>query len=343
MNLTLFLGAGFSAAFGHPVMDTFLGFADGCKRLTDDDRGFLGRLVLEARRANSFLESSPTNLEDILSFAEMGDRLGLTSKDENRNFRLRSIIQKVYTTIPSTEKYWDKYKQLAPFLGGKPSEFKGSLSFVTTNYDLNIECACWILETKVDPGFLIRREDTGALNVKGQFYETGGTPLFKLHGSVNWYTANGESGISVEDHIVYSREIGDGGSSLYFPRPCFGDYYGPAAPVIIPPSFLKPDLQPELKAVWSGAAKVLSTANVVAFVGYSFPSSDTEMMYFLARALAENAGLRAVYIVDPNADAIKDRLRSAGSKMGSHFRELIRTIKSPWERASGPRLLYPPS
>ncbi len=40
MNVTLFLGAGFSAAFGHPVMDSFLGFADGCPRLNDDDRGF---------------------------------------------------------------------------------------------------------------------------------------------------------------------------------------------------------------------------------------------------------------------------------------------------------------
>ena len=343
LNLTFFLGAGFSAAFGHPVMDTFLGFADGCKRLTDDDRNFLGRLVLEARRANSFLESSPTNLEDILSFSEMGDRLGLTSKDENRNSRLRSIVQKVYTTIPSTEKYWDKYKQLATFLGVKPCDFKGSLSFVTTNYDLNIECACWILGTQVDPGFVIRREGTEGLNFKGQFYETGGTPLFKLHGSVNWYPDNAEPGITVEDHIVISREIGDGGSSLYFPRPCFRDYEGPTAPVIIPPSFLKPDLQPALKAVWSGAAKVLSTANVVAFVGYSFPSSDTEMMYFLARALAENAGLRAVYIIDPRADAIRDRLQSAGSKMGSHFRELIRSINSKWELASGPRLLDPPS
>jgi hypothetical protein len=317
-------------------MDAFLEFADACKRLTDDDRNFLGRLVLDARRANSFLESSPTNLEDILSFSEMGDRLGLSKEGENRSSQLRSILQKIYTTIPlkkfsSAKSYWDRYSGLATLIGKKPGEFGGALSLVTTNYDLNIECACRVLNTMVDPGFELRKITEGNVDVVDNFYETGGTPLFKLHGSVNWYPDNDPPEISVEDRIVYSTGSAEDNSQLFFPLPCIGDYKAPAAPVIVPPSFLKPDLQPALKTVWSGAAKALSTASVVVFVGYSFPPSDTEMMYFLARALSDNAGLRAIFIVDPKADAIAARLRSPGSKIGSHFRELIRPINANWQ------------
>ena len=333
LNLTYFLGAGFSAPFGHPTMDSFLGFADSCKRITNGDRDFLGRLVLEARRANSFLESSPTNLEDILSFSEMGDRLQLTNKDENRNARLRAIVGRIYTATPRAEKYWPRYNALKKFLGKEPGDIKHELSFVTTNYDLNLESACYHLGVPVDPGFNLRQTDKGDVQVVGRFYETGGIPLYKLHGSVNWYPIEGEPNLAVEDRVVKEKWIGQEGGPPSLPRPCFDDYKPPADPVIIPPSFLKPDLGPALKAVWQGAAKVLSTASVVAFVGYSFPPSDTEMMYFLARAFSENAGLRAVCIIDPKANEIRHRLRNPGSKIGSHFRELITPVNSDWTSA----------
>jgi hypothetical protein len=66
MNIVLFLGAGFSAPFGLPTMNQFLEEVSRSDRITPEDREFIGQLVLEARRANSILESSPTNLEDIL-------------------------------------------------------------------------------------------------------------------------------------------------------------------------------------------------------------------------------------------------------------------------------------
>lgn len=310
-------------------MDSFLGFADGCKRITKDDRAFLGRLVLEARRANSFLESSPTNLEDILSFSEMGDRLRLTEKDENRSVRLRSIIRRIYTTIPPVRMYWKRYDALRKFLGKYPGDFKGDLSFVTTNYDLNIESACWFLNAQVDPGFEIIQTDAENVPTSGNFYRTGEIPLYKLHGSVNWYRTDKGPGIMVEDRVIQLLPS-ETEARPSLPHPCFDDYEPPDEPVIVPPSFLKPDLPEALKDVWQGAAKVLSTASVVVFVGYSFPPSDTEMMYFLARALSENDVLRKVYIVDINADAIVARLRSPGSKVGSHFRDLFQQINFDW-------------
>lgn len=330
MKLTLFLGAGFSAAFGHPVMDSFLEFTDTCDRLTNDDRGFLDKLVLEARRANSFLESSPTNLEDILSFSEMGERLGLTDPDENRGNRLREIILRVFTTTPPAREYWSRFSVLRDFLGADLRDFKGELSFITTNYDLNIESACLSLRSCMNPGFVLSRVGRGRVQVAQKLYDPTGIPLYKLHGSVNWYEdGNSESGLVVDDQVVYVRSFEDEGPQT-LPSPCTSNYKTPGVPVMVPPSFLKPNLKPTLAAVWSGAAKSLSEATVVAFIGYSFPSSDTEMMYFLARALSGNAGLRAVYLIDPNADAIASRLRAAGSKTGSHFKGLLKPIADPW-------------
>jgi len=317
-------------------MDSFLGFTDSCASLTDDDRAFLDRLVLEARRANSFLESSPTNLEDILSFAEMGERLRLTEEAENRNNRLRVILQKIYTTSPRARDYWLRYKALKTLIGAEPRKFKGALSFVTTNYDLNIESACISLNSQANPGFELRRVEQGNVHVVGTCYDASGIPLYKLHGSVNWYPTDDEPGLVVEDRVVAIYDLESSENQLALPYPCASDYKSPGIPVIVPPSFLKPDLPRALKAVWSGAAQVLSKANVVAFVGYSFPPSDTEMMFFLARAFSDNAGLRAVYLVDPKAEAIVSRLRAPGSKIGSHFRDLLRPIESEWIGVSLP-------
>jgi len=337
MNLTLFLGAGFSVPFGHPVMDDFLSFADSNKRLTDDDRSFLGRLVLEARRANSFLESSPTNLEDILTFSEMGDRLGLAEGTENRSLRFRQILQKIYTTNPPAKDYWSRYSSLQKLIGTRPGEFKGNLSFVTTNYDLNIESACISLGTQTNPGFTLLQVDSGNVRSSHYMYSSSGIPLYKLHGSVNWYPSEQDPGIEVENRIVEVYGGGDcdeGKHSL--PFPCAGDYKPPAEPLIVPPSFLKPDLSKTMRAIWHGAAQALSKANVVAFIGYSFPSSDTEMMYFLARAFSENAGLRTIYIIDPQAEKLVGRLQSPGSKMGSHFRNLLKSVPLDWTKAHLP-------
>ena len=66
MKIVLFLGAGFSAPFGLPVMDKFTRVAHDSGRLSKEDLEFLDELIREARSANAFLISSPTNLEDIL-------------------------------------------------------------------------------------------------------------------------------------------------------------------------------------------------------------------------------------------------------------------------------------
>jgi hypothetical protein len=122
---------------------------------------------------------------------------------------------------------------------------------------------------------------------------------------------------------------GEEAFGVTLPRIC-SNFSPPQAPLIIPPSFLKPDLAPTIKEVWKGAAAALAAAHDVIFVGYSFPESDREMMYFLATAFTNNALLRSIHIVDPNADQIASRLTSSQSKAGSHFKALLHTHSESW-------------
>lgn len=326
----VFAGAGFSAPFGHPTMDNFLRFTDSSPRLSEEDKLFLGRLVLEARRANSFLESSPTNLEDILTFSEMADRLGLVKQQESRGLEFRKIIQKIYTTPVPAEKYWEQYKPLGRLLGVGPKEWRAGISFVTTNYDLNIESACLSFGKKTNPGFNLLPQTSLGLNPIDFLYGESGVPLFKLHGSVNWFPCSQDPQITIENRVVQVHRGPNDNGKLFLPLPCASNYQPPDNPLIIPPSFLKPDLSTTMQTVWSGAAKALSLANVVIFIGYSFPTSDTAMMYLLARAFSENAGLRKIYVIDPEAEKLVARMRTPESKVGSHFRKLLIPISQDW-------------
>lgn len=328
MRLVVFFGAGFSVPFGLPTMDSFLGFADGCARLDQDDRALLADLMLEARRANSFLESSPTNLEDILSFAEMGERLSLTDPARRQGERLRAIVQKAFTSITPPAQFWQQYDRVPVLLDKNPNEPAKDVAFITTNYDINLECACkragWLSRLP----FASRR--TEGVNAVDFLHHDQGIPLFKLHGSVNWFLSNeAKAEMVVEDRIVATT------SGTHLPYVCTSDYAPPWTPHIVPPSFLKPEMSPPLREVWGGAARALATASTIVFVGYSFPPSDTEMAYFLARALSENTSLRKILVVDPRADDIVGRLIGPGSKLGSHFKHLLRPLRAPWQEVTG--------
>jgi hypothetical protein len=122
----------------------------------------------------------------------------------------------------------------------------------------------------------------------------------------------------------------EGGGQAALPYPCVKNYRPSTAPIIVPPSFLKPELASPLLQVWSGAAKALREADRIIFVGYSFPQSDTEMTYFFASALATNVRLEELRIVDPNAVQIIERLTTPRSKFGSHFRDLLVCEPKSW-------------
>lgn len=349
MNVVLFLGAGFSAEFGHPVMNNFLSFVDATPRLSAAEKTLVERLIIEARQANSFLEGSPTNLEDILSFAVMAERLNLLEDEEqededaigrtteptgallSRSSDIQRILQRVYTTAAAPENYWEQYANFWNFVGMEPRNREHQLAIVTTNYDINVESALRRQGYSANPGVAFRQIADARTNGNNVLYAETGIPLFKLHGSVNWYRDDSQKcGVEVEGRIGRSNPTFESPSGIELPLVCFTDYQSKGAPIIVPPSFLKPDLVRPLRKIWAGAAQALQRCHVLVFVGYSFPSSDTDMMYFLARSLVGNPHLRGIHVVDPIAESIVQRLRARESRFGSHFRSLLHPHTAKW-------------
>ena len=351
MNLVLFLGAGFSVAHGLPVMDGFIRHAQLSNRLTEAQKASLGQLVLKARAANAFLSSSPTNLEHLLSFAVMADRLGLPGGGQ-LCAEMTLILGQIYSEGLSLNDYGrqhDKFKKLILPKGANrvnlPDHWKThELAVITTNYDINAEVAIRRLGFEIDLGFEPIPEDGTqnkfGLNLKmtSNLYSkspnASSLKLYKLHGSVNWFPSNDPicpEEIRADGRMVRQQEVFGLAKNGMEPKEDMplvnDDHYwklAPNSPIIIPPSFLKPIFRGPLAEVWRGAAKALNRAHTVAFVGYSFPETDNEMLYLLATAFSDNQNLQAIKIVDPRAQEICDRLKSSSSRVGSHFQGLLR-------------------
>ena len=323
MKIVLFLGAGFSAPYDLPVMNRFLAVAERSGRLTADQKALLRELTIEARQANSFLLSSPTNLEDILSFAMMGERLWGGTEEGSRLRGVRRILQRVYTEVGDLSVFWSRYDALRRFLGFEPRELQHELRIVTTNYDLNAECALRHLSMYAHPGFPAPA---------GNFYQEVGVPVYKLHGSVNWFAASKDGGkLDVDQDIVEVRSrVGQEFVTGPVPAVCATNYANDRAPLLVAPSFLKPPLNKTMSDIWRGAAEALGEAHLVVFVGYSFPPSDTVMRYYLASALTRNAVLQRIVVVDPQADSIVIKLKDSASGYGSHFRDLLVADSHSW-------------
>lgn len=333
MNITVFCGAGFSAQYGHPVMGSFLRYLDDNEIIKEDQRALLDRLVLEAQGAAGFLGGAPQNLEDILSFAVMGDRLELGGGGQSRAHEVRRILRKVYTHVTGVEDYWSRYDGLDKFLGVDLQGNQHGISFVTTNYDINLESAILRSGHRSDPSLdrISYVAGTDGVPTRDNLYRSGDIPLLKLHGSVNWFEdPNNSEAIQVDARLVQVRGDIEKSGNKQIPSVCTSNYVEPATPMIIPPSFLKSDLPRPLARIWNRAAEVLNTASMVIFVGYSFPQTDTEMRYFLARSLVGNARLRAIVIVDPLANGIVDRLKSPSTGFGDHFAKMLAPVAHRW-------------
>ena len=269
MNIVLFLGAGYSAPFGYPVMNQFTRYADSSSKLKPSEKELLRNIILEARKANSFLQSSPTNLEDILSFAIMGERIGLQNNRVGTSSSIiRRILQKIYTDVADTKTFWSQHDTFKSLLG-YDEQWNHQLTVVTTNYDLNIECSLFRLGIPSDPS--IEYNIVPGTHGKYRLYERGGIPLLKLHGSVNWYEMSKNQDIlQVEDSLVQVHGPMSDDRSYYLPLVCTRNYNPVHAPFIIPPSYIKPEFTKHLREIWRRAANALQNAHIVVFVGYSF-------------------------------------------------------------------------
>ncbi len=326
----LFLGAGFSRPLGHPVMSEFFAHARGHAAMTPADKEWLADIQHLAREASGMLDGPHTNLEHVLSLALMDFAAMDTAKADrsSRYAQMVNLLFKVYRTcdLKAINGYRDRIKALLAFSEEANAPIGSDLTIITTNYDMNVETGLMRLgvlpKLPFAPTTLYRQQDQESI------YSDNGPLLCKLHGSVNWFhPIKGTEPIKVEDRMGYIRNFEQDRQDRA-PLIVGDTTYPDLRAILVPPMYFKHQIVPEMDANWAAAAKALRSAEKVAFVGYSFPPSDTHMRYFLASSLYKNVGLEAIHVVDPQAVAICERLKKGD--YGTAIGRMLRPFEGGW-------------
>lgn len=343
MKTVLFLGAGFSRAWGLPVMQEFFQYAKDSENLEQRDKDFLRELQSKAQMGVNMLEVRHDNLEEILSFCLASENFnsGYPNQGNREYDRLCHILQEVYRRIDL--KKWhenngllDNLKRLLG-IGIDSKLSTNDLSIITTNYDVMTEFILtqfgWHCHL---PGEWVAIKEEKYRPV-GEIYsnEKSQPLLCKLHGSLNWFRdVNDVTKLQVENFILSGDYFGNTHEfkSVYLPKVSFKNYEPIGTPLIVPPTLFKMQTIPTFREIWNAAGKALEEAEKLVFIGFSFPESDTYIKYFLAANLYENVDLRVIAIVDPNADKICERLKD--SNFGIHFKNRLKTVKGKWEETN---------
>lgn len=183
---------------------------------------------------------------------------------------------------------------------------KTKTTLISMNYDLLLDYSLFYTNTKYRYGFESHEDQWNRVD------------LLKLHGSLNWGRDRNDGKIHVdgfgETYDVYGQgEIPtvsgvDSGQARLELRPNW-DREKIDFPYIIPPSANKISKQRELQDIWSQASMALNQAEVIFFVGYSVPESDSFFKDFFALSTYGPADFEKIVVINPDILA-KDRVGS---------------------------------
>lgn len=303
-NIVYILGAGASVGTGVPTMANFVDRMYDLFLETDDDEYrnvFNAISQLRKVYANSRLDLN--NIESVLAAFDMGRLVGQlgTFRGDSVEILYKALIRMIVGTVERTTRLesdgtetWVRgaYRQFVDGAIGWAGETGSRCDFITLNYDIALDYS------------LMRHSD-----VDYGFSTIGKSPvLLKLHGSANWRkAADGVwplpldtgfiAGSGYKDILEYETTTG---ATRHLTRIHFSRRRDNWETFIVPPSYSKHFAVPQMEAVWSNAASLLSQADVIVFIGYSVPPSDLMFRYLFSIGTLENHRIRGIICLDPN-------------------------------------------
>jgi hypothetical protein len=281
-SVVFFLGAGFSAPFGLPVMSNFIDKARDLYFSDPDNYKSVGKtleLITKYSSVKNYLNINLHNIEDLLSIAYMESAITKESSSMELVTDFIKVVIENYTgqvtnesrdfaelvanvslkKTGSSASYRVQGRDHYAFLcDGKRFENTG-FGIVSLNYDLVIEKALADIASTAGKFYEITNRPNeiakyfAASNVRS---ETG-VPMAKLHGSLD--------------------------------------------KTIIPPTWNK-DVNEEIYNDWILASELLKNATHIIFLGYSLPSTDNYIKYLLANSLSDNQRLKRISVITKDAD-----------------------------------------
>jgi hypothetical protein len=293
-KVVYFLGAGFSAPLGLPVMANFLirskdlYFSD-TKKYQHFENIF--KMIDSMAKAKNYYEVDLFNVEEILSLLEMEDYVGSSTHKESYIRYLRDVILALTPAFTPTSNHpqranhiftldlaVDKYAAFVANLFGldwllidgeisKVSRNKGTPAYavISLNYDLVLESSLDLVQLRLE-GLESRGLQFAKTLEEAQREDF--VPFAKLHGSVDPLT-------------------------------------------IVPPTWNKVASE-EVKASWRLAYDLLANATQIRFLGYSLPATDNYVRYLLESAVLRSNHLKQIDVIclDDPQGAIEKRFRS---------------------------------
>lgn len=138
--------------------------------------------------------------------------------------------------------------------------------------------------------------------------DQGGILIFKLHGSLNWFSRHTSSEVPKAQILSNSKNINITPRKKINPTMRFntGQRTVYTFPLVIPPvnhkaSIIHRDLHP----IWKSAEAKLSNAERIIIFGYSCPPTDFESANLLRRSTKNGAGLHSFSVIDPRAETFQ--------------------------------------
>jgi len=318
MSRTVFiLGAGASKAAGAPLMLEFLDVAESLLRgrekpqCVDSFKAvFKARAALQAVHSKSTLDID--NIESVFAAFEMADlfnlALGELSADQVKGLSA-AIRDVIVETLEASIAFPFRDKRIHPpvpyaefldlihdFLENDPN----SVTVVTFNYDLSLDYAFHF--SQLFANYCLAPE-------------TKGTPLLKLHGSLNFTICSKETcqqitpwqlgeffqianwetyrmGSNQPARLTLNRHIAKSLNHCEQQRA--------KHPMIVPPTWNKTQHHKLIEPVWQKAALELSDAENIFVIGYSLPPTDLFFRYLFALGTMGDSLLKRFWVFDPD-------------------------------------------
>jgi hypothetical protein len=270
----------------------------------------------------NFLDRDEISLEDVMTLIDINDKLFAPfANPQNRlieSRELRAVKELLVRTIDYAlvGPCCNKHRKLVD----KMSKGDIILSF---NYDTLIDIALFNAGKMSEYGY---RMNFSKVFSEGEWLPPtdGGSKvtLLKLHGSLNWVRCGFCGTLLLYN---YDNQTLIGAEEFQCPRCSSGENF--AKRVIVPPAQSKGYEDRDIAFLWIQADNLLKEISRVVCIGYSFPSSDFDMISLMRRLRAKQSSIPEVVFVSPDAQARKRAERIFG-KESIQFNNLSKYLES---------------
>ncbi len=265
---------------------TILRFADSkseSKIVSFLYRYFKGYSKTPPRLTPSKRRSSLNSIDVEEVFTFLSERIASPTLNDQQRVHFELIYEVLRRVLAdSLSRFKSSLETKRMFKKFKSNLFRTRDSLISFNYDL-------ILESNLQGRNIYWHPKR--VNDKG-------TPVFKPHGSINFYLEAPDS-----EQILVSDGVADD-------------------PFIIPPTHLKfvslrnitdhnyLDTNADLAKIWQGMESALKASKLFVFVGYSFPDADLYFSSVFRNVLTSLSKEVPIVIVNPDALRISEKVRA---------------------------------